>query len=594
MLIDQHIVAIMDESKPRSISETPTKAEVEFEYQENSPSSDAGDTAEKFALDANVIGNLFALALTVSAGGWTNIIPQTSIPFIAQRFPEGAGQSAWIATASLVVSAVVQCFVGDLAGVFGRRGFLFFGCACGIAGQLLGGLATSITMLIGGQVLNGLSVASMFLASPLIQEIVPKKHRAVAVACSTIVSTVSYIGGPIIQGVLIEKKIGGALDGWRVGFYIGAGYWAAAGVCLALLYHPQARLRAEGTSVIHRLCGLDWCGIFLVSLGITLFLVGLNYGDNPYPWTSARVLGCLIPGIALCIAFGLWEWKGTAHGILPHRLFGDRNYPLAICVRIVGGIALLGSQAYLPQIAVNVFGTGGLETSVWQLPLLISSALGSLLAAGLMRLFSSQLRWVLFGLMCAMILGGGLMLAIKPGISFAAWFFPSVIMGLPVGAEALLLTVLTGYFVPDDLIATGVCLANSATLLGGAVAVIIYSTVFNSKIRTRLPADISDATLEAGLPPSSLADFLTAWLTSGGNAAAVGTIPGTTPDVLAAAQEAAKTAYSESYHYIWYILLAFSAVCSVLALLFTSTEKHMTDEVTAPVQKREENGGDTV
>ncbi|KAL3447613.1 major facilitator superfamily domain-containing protein [Aspergillus insuetus] len=576
----------MDEPKSQSITDSPAKAEVEFAYNEDAPSSDADETPKQFVLDANVIGNLFALGLVVAAGGWANIVPQTSIPFIAQRFPEGTGQAAWIATASLVVSAVVQCFVGDLSAVLGRRRFLFLGCIAGIGGQLLGGLATNITMLIGGQVLNGLSVACMFLASPLIQEIVPKKHRGLAVACSTIISTVSYIGGPIIQGVLIEKKVGGDLDGWRVGFYIGAGFWAAAGVCLALLYHPGTSSHVTETTIIQRMRQLDWCGIALVSSGIALFLVGLNYGNNPYPWASARVLGCLIPGLILCVCFGLWEWKGTTHGILPHRLFGDRNYPLAICVRVVGGVALLGSQAYLPQIAVNVFSTGGLETSVWQLPLLISSALGSLLAAGLMRFFP-EIRWVLFVLMSAMILGAGLMLLVKPGVSFAAWFFPSVIMGLPVGAEALLLTVLTGYFVPDDLIASGICVANSATLLGGAVAVIIYSTVFNSKIKTALPEKVADAAIAAGLPPSSLPDFLSSWLLGG--PAAIGAVDGSTPGVVAAAQSAARIAYAESYHYIWYILIAFSAVCCGLALLFTSTKKHMTDDVTAPVQKRNDN-----
>jgi hypothetical protein len=32
-------------------------------------------------------------------------------------------------------------------------------------------------------------------------------------------------------------------------------------------------------------------------------------------------------------------------------------------------MGLFGGQAYLPQVAVNVFGTDGLQTSVWQLPL---------------------------------------------------------------------------------------------------------------------------------------------------------------------------------------------------------------------------------
>ncbi|KAL3443172.1 major facilitator superfamily domain-containing protein [Aspergillus insuetus] len=586
----------MHDPKPASVTNSPeyvsqtAKEELGFDHRESAPSVNEVDTPDKFVLDANLIGNLFALSLVVSAGGWANTVPQSSIPFIAQRFPNGAGQSAWIATATSVVSAVMQCIVGDLSRIFGRRGFILVGCVFGVAGMLLGGLATTIKMLIGGQVLNGFSIACMFLSSPLIQEIVPKKHRPLAVSGAAVLSTTTYIGGPIIQGLLIEKKVGGEFDGWRVGFYIGAAYWTATGICVAFLYHPMVR-DMENLSVRQRLQNLDWVGMALVSSGITFFLVGLNYGGNPYSWTSGIVLGCMLPGIALCIGFGLWEWKGTDHGILPHRLFGDRNYPLAIYVRIVGGIALLGSQAYLPQVAVNVFGTGGIVTAVWQLPLLVSSALGALLAALLLKL-SSEVRWILLGLMCTLILGAGLMILVKPGVNFAVWFFPSVIMGLPVGAEAALLTVLTGYFVPDDLITTGVCLANAATLLGGAVAVIIYSTVFNSKIKTALPGHVSDAVLDIGLAPSSLESFLREWLT-GGPAAAGTIVEGSSqaPQILLAARDAARVAYADCYHYIWYILIAFGAVCCVLVLFFTSTKHHMTDEVTAPVQKRKEKDG---
>jgi MFS family permease len=161
--------------------------------------------------------------------------------------------------------------------------------------------------------------------SPLLQEIVPKKYRATAVACSTFISSFAFIGGPVIQGLCIQQGVGGELDGWRVGFYIGAGIWAVTGVCLLAFYHPMPRPNPEKVSVARRIKRLDWLGIFLVSAGVTLFLVGLQYGDNLYPWTSSIVLGTLIPGAILCILFCLWEWKGTATGIIPHALFHDKK-----------------------------------------------------------------------------------------------------------------------------------------------------------------------------------------------------------------------------------------------------------------------------
>ncbi|KAJ5360842.1 hypothetical protein N7517_010033 [Penicillium concentricum] len=186
------------------------------------------------------------------------------------------------------------------------------------------------------------------------------------------------------------------------------------------------------------------------------------------------------------------------------------------------------------------------------------------------------------------MLGAGLMLIIKPGISFAAWFFPAAMIGITVGGEASLMTVLSSYFVPNHLIATGVCVANAATLLGGAVAVTIYSVVFNSKIKKALPLKLSESVLQVGLPESSLADFLVAYTT--GNPA-LANVPGVTPVVLSAARAAKKVAYADSFRYIWYILLAFAGICLVPALLFSPTAKYMTNEVAAPVQERRAKAG---
>ncbi|KAL3429999.1 major facilitator superfamily domain-containing protein [Aspergillus tetrazonus] len=557
----------------------------EIEFTDPPQSTEDDEDSPNFVVDFPLMANVFALCLMVAAGSWSQQIPASSIAFIAQRFPEEAGSSAWIAAASSVVAAVVSSFIGDMSDIFGRRIFLFVGCVSGFVGMLVAGTANNITTVIGGQVLNGIATATNLLASPLVQEIVPKKYRATVVACSTFVSSFAFIGGPVIQGLCIQKGVGGERDGWRVGFYIGAGIWTITGVCLVAFYHPMRRPNPERFSVAHQIQKLDWPGIFLVSAGVALFLVGLQYGDNPYPWTSPIVLGTLIPGAVLCILFCLWEWKGTAAGIIPHALFHDKNYAVTICIRVVGGMGLLGGQAYLPQVAVNVFGTGGLETSVWQLPLSVSSVAGAFLGALLLKFFR-EARWIIPGLILVMILGAGLMLLIKPGVSFAAWFFASILMGLPIGVEAVLLSVLSGFFVPNELIATGVCVTNAATLVGGAVAIIIYGTVFNSKIKTALPDCVSTSVMQAGLPQSSLVQFLPAYLA--GNQAGVGLadIPGVTPRVLDAAQGASRTAYADSYHYIWYILIGLSGACTLLALRFGSTKHYFTDEVTAPIQRR--------
>lgn len=545
--------------------------------------SDDMDEANTFAIDFNLAANALSLCLLTSTISWNQVIPSSAIAFIAQRFPDGASNANWISITPSIMSAVIQAIIGDLSDIFGRRSFLLVACATGVLGTILSGVATSMDMVIAGQIFNGFAMACGFLSSPSLQEMVPKELRPLAIACATLLSSFSFIGGPIIEGLLIQKKVGGEFDGWRVGFYAATGFWALTFVGLFLFYHPMDRPNPENLTILRRLKKIDWFGIFFVASGLTLFLVGIEYGNNPYPWTAATVLGPLLSGAILIVCFVLWEWKGTSTGIIPHVLFKDKNYPVTMIVRVVGGVALLGGQAYLPQIAVNVYGAGGLRTAVWQLPFSVAAIVGSFTAAFLLRIYK-EVRWITVGMSVSMVVGAGLLIGLKPSSSFALWFFGVAIIGFASGIEASVLSVVSSLFVPNELIATAVCVCNSATFIGGAIAVTIYTAVFKNKIQIILPAELTRSALEAGLPSSSIEAFLLAF--SSGNSTGLLGVPGVTPGVIAAVSEASKKAYADSFRYIWYILTAFAGFCGISALFYTSTKKYMTREVAAPAKTR--------
>jgi hypothetical protein len=46
-----------------------------------------------------------------------------------------------------------------------------------------------------------------------------------------------------------------------------------------------------------------------LTAGLTLLLVGLSLGDNPWHWTNPRVLATLIAGIVILAMFGIYEWR---------------------------------------------------------------------------------------------------------------------------------------------------------------------------------------------------------------------------------------------------------------------------------------------
>lgn len=97
--------------------------------------------------------------------------------------------------------------------------------------------------------------------------------------------------------------------------------WGAVTLGILIDYDPPKRHTGyDHLSFWQKAGRLDHIGAFLLAAGMTLFLIGLTLGGAIYPWSSSQVLAALITGIFVLIAFAVYEWKGTATGILHHDL----------------------------------------------------------------------------------------------------------------------------------------------------------------------------------------------------------------------------------------------------------------------------------
>lgn len=132
------------------------------------------------------------------------------------------------------------------------------------------------------------------------------------------------------------------------------GLWGATALGILLGYRPPKRhTRLDHLSFIQKLGHLDLPGGALLTVGLSLFLTGLNLGGGLYSWTNVRTLTTLVVGMALLVAFGVYEWKGTTTGILNHDLFkgGEaQGRTFAICVGLifVEGVLLFAFVVFYP------------------------------------------------------------------------------------------------------------------------------------------------------------------------------------------------------------------------------------------------------
>jgi MFS family permease len=134
-------------------------------------------------------------------------------------------------------------------------------------------------------------------------ELIPNKWRGYNNALLFLAAVPFSTFGPVIARNVATYTS----QSWRWAYYINL---ILAGLTILLaffFYHPpifeQLHTRASKRKVLKE---LDYLGIVLFTAGLVLFLLGLSWGGQLYPWASGHTLGTLLVGIVLLVGFFVW------------------------------------------------------------------------------------------------------------------------------------------------------------------------------------------------------------------------------------------------------------------------------------------------
>lgn len=127
----------------------------------------------------------------------------------------------------------------------------------------------------------------------------------------------------VIGPVVGRYAIDGAGDQWRYIYYIGFAAQFISLTTLYLFYHPPKH--PKGVPWKDGIKGLDYIGMALVIPGVCLVLVGIvqtTYNSS----SDATVVGPLVGGFLLIIAFAVWEnMSKVQYKLCPPHLFRSHN-----------------------------------------------------------------------------------------------------------------------------------------------------------------------------------------------------------------------------------------------------------------------------
>jgi EmrB/QacA subfamily drug resistance transporter len=431
----------------------------------------------------NIDGAVLKVAGVVVLGAVMAILDITvvnvALPTFQTVFSDSADQIAystvaWTVTGYTLALATVIPLTGWAADRFGTKRLYLLAIALFTCGSALCATATSINMLIGFRVLQGLGGGMLMpLGMTIMTKAAGPKRMGRLMAILGVPMLLGPICGPILGGWLIAHA------SWHWIFLINVPIGAIA---LVYAYLALAQDSPEPSE------SFDFLGMALMSPGLALFLYGVSsipgaaHGDYGY----GRVWITMIIGAALVIGFIFHTFR-PEHPLLDLRLFKNRNLTVAIVTMFLFATAFFGGLLLVPTYFQEVRGESTLAAGLLVAP----QGIGAMITMPIAGTLSDKLpvgRIVPVG-MLGIIIGMFGLTQVDEHTSYALLIAELVVMGFGMGATMMPLFTSALKTLKANEVARGSTLLNIIQQIASSVGVAVMSVILTQHLQSSLGAN---------------------------------------------------------------------------------------------------------
>jgi EmrB/QacA subfamily drug resistance transporter len=338
----------------------------------------------------------------------------------------------WMILGYLLVQSVLVVTLGRLGDMFGRvkiynLGFVVFTLAS-IALSLDPMTGTHGALwLIGWRFVQAFGGAMLMANSAaILTDAFPANKRGMALG-------INQIAG--ISGQFVGLLLGGLLAAWNWRLV----FWVNVPIGLFGTIWAYKSLREIATTKRAR---IDWVGNIMFAVGLGALLIAITNGIRPYGghatgWTNPWIIGGLVGGAAILVAFCVLETK-IAEPMFQMSLFKIRAFATGNLASLLGAIARGGLQfmlvIWLAGIWLPLHGYDFAVTPLWAGIYMLPLTAGFLIAGPISGVLSDRYGprpFATAGLLLAAVCFTGLMLL---PVDFSFWVFALLIFGNGVGS----------------------------------------------------------------------------------------------------------------------------------------------------------------
>ena len=410
-----------------------------------------------------------------------NLVVGVALPSIRADLGGSLESLEWTVNAYTLAFAVLLITGAALGDRFGRKRMFGVGLVVFTVASAAAALAPTIGALVAARAVQGAGAAMLApLTLVLLSEAFPASRRSAALGIWAGVSGLGVALGPVVGGAVVE----GISWQWI--------FWLNVPIGVALLPLAVALL-TESRGPADR---LDVPGLTLAATG----LFGLTFGivrSQALGWEHGVVVGSIAAGLALLVAFLVWERRAPAP-MLPLSLFRARGFSATNATAFAMFFGTFGAIFLLSQFFQTAQGLDPLQAGIRTLPWTAAPMIVSPLAGLLIDRVGAR------ALMATGMLlqGGGLLwlgLVQTPDTPYLSIVVPLMMGGVGMAlvfapsASAVLAAVR-----PEQAgQASGA--TNAIREVGGVLGVAVLATVFSANGSYLTPQAFTDG-LTAALP----------------------------------------------------------------------------------------------
>lgn len=339
-------------------------------------------------------------------------IVNVALPALSRQFNVAGTSIDAVVVGYLVSLAVIIPASGWLGDRLGTKRVFLSALVLFTGASALCGLATSLPMLIGFRVLQGIGGGALTpVGTAMLYRTFPPVERVQVSRILTVPTVLAPATGPVLGGLLIVKL------SWNWVFYVNVPIGIAV-FLFGIFFLQESSERSDKA--------FDLAGFCLAGVGLALAMYALSEAPS-YGWTSISIFSCGIIGLVVLIVFVVVELRST-HPMLDLRLFRNRVFRSSNLVSFFSSAGFLSLLYAAPLFLQEARGVSALTSGMTTFPEAVGVLVGNQIVAriypdiGPRRLIVGGLTGVTIFMLLMALIGEDTSLWLMRGLMFLIGF----------------------------------------------------------------------------------------------------------------------------------------------------------------------------